>query len=375
MTKLSKRLANLKNKASELEDELREQTANMYVITPATSLADERHQPPPPRLWGNYWYTGDICYMFAGQNKGKSILAVQIADAIARGGTVAGFVNETPAQPVLYFDYELTKKQFMNRYISEADRDNYHEFHPNFMRVEINYPKAQSAKAVAQLLLLGLRQCVESSKAKVIVVDNLTRIAGDIAEGGAAFEVMSYLDILKKECGYSILVIGHSKKGEEDKYGISANNALGSSLVMNFMDSSVAIGANAANPGARYVKHLKARNGSVTEAVSIFEIEKVNDKFLSFCYRGVATEAEQMRAATDDERDQITDAVLSRVAANPAASFNAIARTINESGEFPKIKIYHTTVARIVAKAKQQAEDAIAMREAETEEGGDQIPF
>src|SRR5204863_2940903 len=103
------------------------------------------------------------CILFADTNVGKSILAVQIGDAISRGCTsphvskgdtrtldVPPSLTVGPAhlgtqcgpQRVVYFDFELTDKQFesrVSRRVEGSDKyTDHYEFNDNFNRAEIN---------------------------------------------------------------------------------------------------------------------------------------------------------------------------------------------------------------------------------------------
>lgn len=55
----------------------------------------------PKQLYGEFWFEHEIGCLFADSNVGKSILAMQIAEDIAKTG-----------ETVLYFDFELSEKQF-----------------------------------------------------------------------------------------------------------------------------------------------------------------------------------------------------------------------------------------------------------------------
>src|ERR1700761_2565444 len=70
----------------------------------------------PLMLYGKFWHQGEVCILYADSNLGKSIVAVQIADAISRGNATYPFNVETQPQPVIYCDFELTDKQFEARY-------------------------------------------------------------------------------------------------------------------------------------------------------------------------------------------------------------------------------------------------------------------
>ena len=69
-----------------------------------TTLTESRELADPLPLWKNFWYEGEICCLFGDTGTGKSILTVQIAKEIAE------------SKKILYFDFELSEKQFEMRY-------------------------------------------------------------------------------------------------------------------------------------------------------------------------------------------------------------------------------------------------------------------
>ena len=73
----------------------------------------------PKMLFGEMWLEGELAVMFGGSGMGKSLLAMQIAESIARGRAVEPFEMTAAAQNVLYLDVELTAKQFQMRYATE----------------------------------------------------------------------------------------------------------------------------------------------------------------------------------------------------------------------------------------------------------------
>lgn len=56
-------------------------TANQTIIDVAT-------RPNQRDLYFSLWYEGEVCYLFADANIGKSIFAVQMAEEIARTAKV-----------------------------------------------------------------------------------------------------------------------------------------------------------------------------------------------------------------------------------------------------------------------------------------------
>jgi len=104
-------------------------------------MDESKTRKAPKRLFDDFIFESELCILFADANVGKSILAVQIADAIA-GGFSFGIQPETEPQKVIYCDFELSDKQFEARYSqhepgAEHFTDQY-IFPENFIRVEIN---------------------------------------------------------------------------------------------------------------------------------------------------------------------------------------------------------------------------------------------
>ncbi|MGB3586103.1 MAG: AAA family ATPase, partial [Tunicatimonas sp.] len=90
---------------------------SLFLIQTANKWMQQANlRPVPQMLFGELWFENELCILFADTNLGKSILAVQIANSISKGKHISGFKLEANSQPVLYFDFELSDKQFENRY-------------------------------------------------------------------------------------------------------------------------------------------------------------------------------------------------------------------------------------------------------------------
>ena len=117
------------NKATENKGLLTVKTANLWIEQAKT-------RPIPQMLFGEFWFEGELCILFADTNLGKSILAVQISNTISKGEQIDGFKLEARKQPIIYCDFELSDKQFENRY--SIDFSDHYIWDDNFIRVEIN---------------------------------------------------------------------------------------------------------------------------------------------------------------------------------------------------------------------------------------------
>lgn len=201
----------------------------------------------PAPLWPDLWYEGEIACLFSDSNMGKSIYAVQIADGISR------------SQPVLYFDFELSFKQFQMRYTNE--RGMMHAFESNLIRCEID--NTMICESVGSLdLSEQIVAMARRLRVKVIIIDNLTYMCNDSESGLAAHDFMVRLTELKKAHGLSVLVLAHTPK-RENLTQITQNDLAGSKRLFNFFDSVFAIGKSIKGEDVRYIKQLKARSTSI----------------------------------------------------------------------------------------------------------------
>src|SRR5271165_1831234 len=61
-------------------------TKEAFIIKSASDwLQTGGHSDDDGMLFGDFWRQGELCILFADTNVGKSILAVQIGDALSRG--------------------------------------------------------------------------------------------------------------------------------------------------------------------------------------------------------------------------------------------------------------------------------------------------
>src|SRR5687768_9945489 len=117
---------------------------------------------------------------------------------------------------------------------------------------------------------------------------------------------MKYLKKLKSKHGLSILALAHTPKRDSTK-PIGLNDLQGSKMLINFCDSSFAIGESQRQTGLRYLKQIKARNTEIiyhTENVLLATIGK-RGNFLRFDFGWTADESEHLRFMSDKLRAEI----------------------------------------------------------------------
>jgi hypothetical protein len=350
---LKERLCLMIANAENWKDLTSMQTDNYFVVQSGNEwIQRSKSQPVPKKLFGEFWFENELCILFADTNVGKSILAVQIADAISRGQQKAPLLGEggvaealrgrggslpdrenhppatavpllckegscrveSPAQKVVYFDFELTSKQFESRFSERQDGTgefvNHYQFHRNFYRAEIN-PDTSDIGGFAKFedfLNNALETTVVSSGAKVLIIDNLTYLRDETENARNALPLMKYLKKLKSRHGLSILALAHTPKRDSTK-PLGRNDLQGSKMLINFCDSSFAIGESAKNVGLRYLKQIKARNTELiyhAENVLMASIVKTGN-FLHFDFADTAIEMEHLRILSDKQRTALIE--------------------------------------------------------------------
>ncbi len=216
------------------------QTADQWIT-------DSQTRPAPKMLCGEFWFEGEVCILFADTNVGKSILAVQIADAISRGNAINGLRLETGPQKVIYFDFELSDKQFEARYSDKMPGSEFYSnpyrFDANLLRAEID-TDADIDHGFADFeayLNASLQSAIIAHGAKILIIDNLTYLKNETERAKDALPLMKYLKALKNKYGLSILALAHTPKRDYSK-AITRNDLQGSKMLINICDSSFAIG-------------------------------------------------------------------------------------------------------------------------------------
>ncbi len=288
------------------------QNVGLFTVKPVNQWIDEASSRQMPcKLFGQLWFEHELCILFSDSNLGKSILAVQIADAVSRGnGALSGMAMEAEPQMVLYVDFELSDKQLEMRYISD-DGTTHYEFSEKMIRVEINpdvvdYPDVD----FEEYIKISLQQAVEEWGTKVIILDNITYLCSETEKAKDALPLMKWLKSFARQYDLSILVLAHTPKRNMAN-PITKNDLQGSKMLYNFCDGCFAIGESTKDKRLRYIKELKQRNFSFAydaDNVIVCEIVKP-DNFLMFRFVEYGCESEHLRQLTDNDRNNMVERV------------------------------------------------------------------
>jgi hypothetical protein len=266
------------------------------------SMQIANSRPIPKMLFGELWFENELCILFADTNLGKSILAVQIGNSISKGHVIPGFKFEAVKQSVLYFDFELSDKQFENRY--SLDFEQHYNFDDDFIRVEINpdadIPEKQTFES---FLNYSLELSIKDTGSKILIIDNLTYLKNETEKSKDALPLMKHLKALKSKYGLSILALAHTPKRDLSK-PITRNDLAGSKMLINFVDSCFSIGESHSDKYLRYIKQIKARNTEIiydTDNVVVCQVHKPHN-FLQFEFVDYGSEREHLRQISVEDR-------------------------------------------------------------------------
>ena len=273
------------------------------IRTANKCIEDAKSRPIPKMLFGELWFENELCILYADTNLGKSILAVQIGNSISYGYNIQGFKLEAEKQSVLYYDFELSDKQFENRYSNDFKK--HYVFDNGFIRIEIN-PDADipENETFETFLNSSLEHSIIETRSKILIIDNLTYLKGETEKSKDALPLMKHLKALKSKYNLSILALAHTPKRDLTK-PITRNDLAGSKMLINFVDSSFSIGECQSDKSLRYIKQIKARNTEIifdTENIAVCQIDKPHN-FLQFEFMSFGSELEHLKQVTKEDRE------------------------------------------------------------------------
>lgn len=274
-------------------------------------------QPEAKMLFGEFWHQHEICILFADTNTGKSVLAVQIAESIARARAIDPFTSYAQPAKVLYIDFELTTNQFYQRYHQPpADAQQPplpYQFSPNFYRASFNQVAdiPQGITAYNDHLLAGIEYKLHQVKATVLIIDNISCLQGGTESALVALRLMSSLKELKARHRLSILVLAHTPKRRNTTRPISTDDLHGSKLLINFADSAFAIGKSTADATLCYLKQIKQRNTQPVYHEGNILLGRITQpgNWLHFIFEGTAPERNHLQTPTRQYREQLAQQV------------------------------------------------------------------
>jgi KaiC/GvpD/RAD55 family RecA-like ATPase len=208
-------------------------------------LAEQKNAKPPEPLFDRFWAEGELALLFGASGTGKSFLAVQIADAIARGTPMTGFDMTKGRKKVLYVDLAMSDAQFHARYGSYQMARNLFRGRPDD----------------DEDLFEWIAAAVEQHDLRAVVVDDLSTAATSHFGIRQTVRLMRNLQRLCHRTGVSVLAISDSFSPRN--HWESEDDLGDSRVICRFADSVFSLAKlNYRRHNARLVQ-IKTRSGEL----------------------------------------------------------------------------------------------------------------
>lgn len=198
----------------------------------AQVVAAGSKEPPRRKIVGAFLYEDTNSYFFSRTNYGKSLLAFQFGYAAATGkcfDPCYALRNECEPMRVLVVDLELESRDIYERHgkaINDAD--------PELLKNLIYIHEKSNVKPVFNLELLDkIEKSAIDNKAKLIIIDNISKLLPDLLKAEDVSRVIEALKRIRQNNKASFLVIGHTTKGDP-RTAISPTSYYGSAMLQNF---------------------------------------------------------------------------------------------------------------------------------------------
>jgi archaellum biogenesis ATPase FlaH len=323
--------------------------SRMDLRTMPERLLEAKQLPKLERLLGNIWCKGEVHILFGDNGTGKSVWATQIADSLAKGiSTFDNLPNQTNKQTVLFYDFELSDIQIIDRYSDDAG--NIYPFSSNLILDSWDFtdPHFTDKKVnIDQLIIDKIKEDIIKYDPKVLIIDNISFLKTEAThEAKVALDLIKSLITLKKEYNLSILILAHTPKV---KLGlpITNNDLAGSKHLSNFADSISAIGISSVDKNIKYIKSIKCRSTEKEfDAANVIMVmqEKIGN-FLQFTYLDQGNEYELIKDPMKIVEEELDEVVKNEIVNlyNHKVSYRKIAEQTGLS---------KSTICRIIQKHK-----------------------
>ncbi len=240
---------------------------------------DRGDQKPCEPLFDAFWRSGELAVMFGPPGTGKSVMAVQIADALARGRAIGGFEMPTRRQRVLLIDMKLTKDQFDRRYAIEYEDGGLRYFRHS---ENLSWGRPDDPDDLCEYI----REFVVAERISVVVIDDASELRSTFDGTREMLRTMRKLRRLQRELGISVMVIASSR--EPGRFGLVTERELMRSRVLcDTADSAFAFGVHPNDPAWRYLLQTRSRTGEIVwtdRNMPYCRMEQSEDGFLGFVF-------------------------------------------------------------------------------------------
>jgi hypothetical protein len=196
-------------------------------------MDDGEKRTMPRKIIGAFLYEDTTTLLFSRTNYGKSLLVFQFAFAAATGtdfDSCAALCNECEPMKVLVIDLELNDGILWNRHgIIKSNP------HPYMRNLKYVHEKIEKKVSLGFDLIDKIEHAAIAHQAKLVIIDNISKLLPDALRPDTATMVIAMLNRIRILTGASILVIGHTTKGNP-RVCIQPTDYYGSAMLQNFFN-------------------------------------------------------------------------------------------------------------------------------------------
>ena len=213
-------------------------------------LVRNENLPPAKKMFGEFWYEGELCILFGRTNTGKSHLAFQIAMGLVNPSESEHFQYDGEKIKVLYFDLELSERQIATRLSGAKNTEG------RFLRVAFDSDYFHGAETQEDAFE-EIDSLILEHKPGALILDNISVFHPDNEKASDATKLLNQLNNIKRRHKLPILAIGHTPKISPG-LPIEITQLQGSAQMGNLIDSAFGIGMTT-DKNRRYLKQVKVR--------------------------------------------------------------------------------------------------------------------
>ena len=214
------------------------------------NLVRNENLPPAKKMFGEFWYEGELCILFGRTNTGKSHLAFQIAMGLVNPSESEHFQYDGEKIKVLYFDLELSERQIATRLSGAKNTEG------RFLRVAFDSDYFHGAETQEDAFE-EIDSLILEHKPGALILDNISVFHPDNKKASDATKLLNQLNNIKRRHKLPILAIGHTPKISPG-LPIEITQLQGSAQMGNLIDSAFGIGMTT-DKNRRYLKQVKVR--------------------------------------------------------------------------------------------------------------------
>jgi len=246
-------------------------------VVPILRRSVDEHAEVAEQLFHTVWRTGEVALLFGEPAVGKSIFAVNLAEAIAGNADALLRTCEetTPsARRVVYIDLQRTDDQWKRRFSGTFTQTTFERLHLDWDDID---PSADDSIRASRIQA-SIGDVIEGG-AEVVILDDITLGGINLGRPNGPLRTLRTLKMFAADSGASILVIAGARPQKRPRTASLSDVAF--RHIAEQADSVFCLSRSTFNSEFRYVRHLRSASGPLVHdasAVLTFQLIAKNEE-------------------------------------------------------------------------------------------------